>query len=156
LPATKEQQIIRLFSDYQAEAVKTKIAYADVSVKGNSGPSKELRAELGKLEDLTNESLGPNYLMVDPYGDVVDRQHVLDRVRSGDNLFGEYTRDNHSVTFHGATAIYLSVVTIRGQRMGVDITGQYREMHILQKRRNKWVVLATQMTKVDPTHHPNR
>lgn len=144
-----EQEVVQLFRTFQDAANQTREAYL-AGVRAGTPPD---RASLERLAVQLGSYLPEDYTLVDPFGDVVDKQHCTDRVRSGANLFVEYERSEHDVRFYGGTAVYISLVSLKGERSGLDVSGEYRETHILRKPGSQWEIVASQMTRVDHTHH---
>jgi hypothetical protein len=106
-------------------------------------------AELNKLGDIADYHLDPDYTLIDPEGNVVPRQRVVDHIRKF-GTFEDYKRTKHDVRIYGNTALSVSQVTMSGIFEGHDITGNYRETHLLVKRKGAWVLLNTHMTFVQP------
>jgi len=145
-----EQEVKDLFTEHQKafQLAKKKHAAqkADTLKSGDQAVSDETAIKLIKLAD---EHLDPDYTLVDPAGNVVQRQKVVEDFRKFGS-FDQHKRTNHQVRIDGNTAVSVSEVTMNGIFEGHDITGTYRETHLLVKRRGTWSILHTHMALIQP------
>jgi len=145
--------VLKFWSDYEATARTGKNAARVSLMRGAEASATP--APLVAAWDMIQPHVDDNYTFVDPWGNVSGKNHLEELIQSGEGVFAEYKRGEHVVRQHGDTVIYVSAVTLSGQRDGQDVSGSYRETHTLVKRDHGWVVLASQMTKIDPGHvHP--
>jgi ketosteroid isomerase-like protein len=147
--------VISFWRDYEATARTGKKATIAAEALGVAAAPQP--PHLVSAWEMITPHVSPDYVFVDPFGFPTGKAHLQSLIQSGTGVFTDYERTEHDVRVHGDTAIYVSLVTLKGQRAGEDVSGQYRETHVLLKRDHGWVVVASQMTKLDPGHamqHP--
>jgi hypothetical protein len=104
----------------------------------------------GALDAVVNEyggHLAPEYTFVDPSGALLNRAQMLDGLRAGAGIFEDFTRTQTNVRVYGNRAVVTSLIKVRGESAGQEVTGQYYETHTLL-RNGGLVLLATQLTRI--------
>jgi ketosteroid isomerase-like protein len=152
---TAADDVISFWKDYEATARTGKKATVAAQALGAAEAAQP--PHLVSAWQMITPHVSPDYVFVDPFGFPSGKGHLETLVQSGTGVFMEYERTEHDVRMHGDTAIYVSLVTLKGERQGEDVSGKYRETHVLLKRDHGWLVVASQMTKLDQGHeakHP--
>lgn len=147
---TVADDVIGFWRDYEATARTGKKATFAAQAMGVAPGAKP--AHLVSAWEMITPHVSDDYVFVDPFGFPSGKEHLSSLVQSGTGVFMDYERTEHDVRVHGDTAIYVSLVTLKGERQGEDVSGQYRETHVLLKRDHGWLVVASQMTKLNQTH----
>lgn len=145
-----KDDVLKFWTDYEATARTGKRAALSAKILGAEvGPVPETQAAAWSM---ISPHVADDYILVDPYGYPVGKDHLETMIKTGVGVFLEFERGEHNVRTYGDTAVYVSLVALKGERQGVDVSGQYRETHVLQKREFGWLVISSHMTKVDPSH----
>jgi ketosteroid isomerase-like protein len=144
------EDVVKFWSDYETTARTGKRAAETFKMlKFDSGATAD---PLASAWEMVTPHVADDYTFVDPYGAMAGKDHLETMIKGGTGVFTDFERTEHHVKVYGDTAIYVSLVTLRGQRNGEDVSGQYRETHTLLRREHGWLVIASQMTKVNPAH----
>jgi hypothetical protein len=146
--------VLKFWSDHEATARTGK--RAAMAVKAAGAAPEESADTLASAWDMIAPNVSDDYTLVDPFGRVFGKDELGMTVRNGAGVFLDHERNEHQVRFHGDAAVYVSQVTIKGELGGKDISGQYRETHMLLKREHGWQVVASHMTRIDPAQRQPR
>lgn len=144
-PAQTSEQVIQMYRNYEQGLKHAKAQHAQAAARGESADQAAITA---LVESLTN-TLSDDYTLIDPGGNVVNRERIVDHIRNL-HVFDEYERDDHQVRVYGNTALYTSRVRVVGTFQGHNVSGVYRETHHLKRRGENWEITHTHMTLIQP------
>ncbi len=74
-----------------------------------------------------------DYIFTNPFGVVQTKAQRLAELKSGDLKFASFSIDDVQVRVYGNTAVVTSRATVKAQRQGQDISGQYRGTSVCVK-----------------------
>jgi hypothetical protein len=105
----------------------------------------------GVLDSVIREyatHIADDYTFVGPYGEVVTKQELLQRLRTGVGIFEDFARTQHDIRVYGELAVSTSLIKVKGEIDGQEVDGQYWETHTMQNHEGRRIFLATQVTRV--------
>lgn len=148
------------FAALSAAAVATFLAQRTRKASQSSGTTEqEIRNVMSQVRDaqLNGDAstlervFADDYTFTNPFGDVMTKEQVLSDVRSGNIKFQSWDIDDVRLRTYGDAAISSGHVTMRAQRYGHDISGEYRGTWFWVKNRGRWEPVAGHATRLD---HP--
>ncbi|HMB92930.1 MAG TPA: nuclear transport factor 2 family protein [Rhodothermales bacterium] len=151
-----EQEIIQFFRD-RTETLRTSKLRASEALAKEQGEEeviKRSRTQLplgGPLDEAIadfEQHIADDYVFLDPYGDIVTKSMVIQRLRSGRAIFENFTYSDFNIRLYGDVAVVNNQIAFSGIRDGRDISGTYTETHTLQKTKIGWVFLNSHMNRV--------
>jgi len=83
-------------------------------------------------------------------GDVINKQQLLQRIKSPDHLINEHHADNIRVRVYGNVAIMTDHTTISGFDKGKRFGGEFRFVRIFVKQGGSWRAVLAQATPITP------
>ena len=83
-----------------------------------------------------------------PAGEVLTKAQRLASRKSGETKSESFRSDDVQVRLYGDTAVVTSRATVKGQRQGQDIGGQFRITSVYVKRQGRWQLVAGQATRI--------
>lgn len=90
----------------------------------------------------------PEYTWTSPDGTINDR--ATDIADAKDVTFDSIAMSDEQVRVNGDTAVVTGVTTLKGAYKGQDISGRYRFTDVFVRRDGRWLILASQSTRVAP------
>lgn len=93
--------------------------------------------------------LAPDYTLVDSSGKTVSRSQEIDMYRSGDVSFSSFSSNVEKVTIFIGGAVVTGTATVKGKYKKEDISGEYRFVDIVERRKDGWQAVFSQITKVE-------
>jgi hypothetical protein len=157
-----QREVVQFFSDYTNGLKDAKLkAHAAVVAKDGAQTAKELaRAQMplgGALDEFVaglDIRIAENYTLVDPYGEVVRKPVLLQRLRSGRAIFDDFAYKDVNVRIYSNKAVMTNFITLKAQFDGRPFVGTYAETHTLQKVGTVWQLIATHMGLVQEKGGP--
>jgi hypothetical protein len=111
----------------------------------------------GPLDDLVADldiRIADDYTLVDPYGEVVRKPMLIQRLRSGRAIFDDFAYKDVNVRIYRSKAVMTNFITLKATFGGRPFVGTYAETHTLQKLGTVWQVVATHMGLVQEKGGP--
>jgi ketosteroid isomerase-like protein len=97
---------------------------------------------------LIDSFLAPDYVCVDVSGRKIDKRARLKQLKeAGLKLEGVQT-DDQSVYLYGQTVVITGLLDVKGTMNGRDVSARYRYLDVWMRRDEKWLAVATTMTRV--------
>lgn len=154
--AKSEQEVAQFFAKYHDALTtsKKKAMSALTASKGREAIEEARKAKLplGQiLDDAVKEygtHIAEEYTYIDPFGIVITKPQVIQRLRCGDGIFDDLIRRQHNVRIYNDLAVSTSLVKVKGDLGNEDINGEYLETHTLQRVGKDWQLVASQITEV--------
>lgn len=124
--------------------------------------SKEnaIEVEIGKREKARMEAflnnnhvglgkiLSEDYLQVTSYGELRNRNHILNAVKSGDLRYDALSTRDVSIVVDGDTAVVTAIGIRKGREKDRDLSGEFRVSRVWVKRKGEWVLLTQHSTRL--------
>ena len=138
----------------------TPLVLGQSMAKKAGGPSGKTEEEIQELHNkliqaqLTNDNAALDRLWADdhiftnPLGVVQTKAQRLAEMKSGGRRLEAFSIADVEVRAYGDTAVVTSRATLKGQRQGQDISGQYRGIDVYVKKQGRWQVVAAQATRI--------
>lgn len=153
-----EQEIIRFFHETTEGLQKAKRdAEVALEAKEGEGAGTRRRQALlplgGPLDDYVarvGTYFHDDYVFIDPYGDLVDKRHVLQRMQAGSAIFDTVILSDLDVRVYGDVAVITNKLTYKGTRDGRVIDSVYAETHTWQRQKEGWLMHTTHMNRIQP------
>lgn len=117
----------------EAEVTKRETARREAFVKGD-------HAALSKI-------LSEDYLQITSYGDLRNRNHILNAFRSGDLRYDSIVNRDVIVIVDGDTALVTGIGIRKGREKDRDLSGTFRFSRVWVKRKGEWVLFSQHSTK---------
>jgi ketosteroid isomerase-like protein len=92
--------------------------------------------------------IADDYVGTFPDGTVLDKQSEIDALSSGAVILEEMRANEMSVRVYGEAAVITGRSTIKAQVKGQDESGEYRFTDVWVKRNDRWVAVASQVTRI--------
>jgi len=93
--------------------------------------------------------LADDYMFVDPSGQTLSKAQEIARFKSGEVRFDSFTRGDAKVTVYIGGAIVTGRATVKGKRKKEDISGDYRFVDVVERRKGAWQPVYSQVTRVE-------
>jgi ketosteroid isomerase-like protein/quercetin dioxygenase-like cupin family protein len=90
----------------------------------------------------------PEYTWTSPDGTINDRKTDIEDAKNV--TFDSMELSDTQVRVNGDTAVVTGVTTLTGKYKGQDISGRYRFTDTFVRRDGRWLILASQSTRVAP------
>lgn len=154
--AKSEQEVAQFFAKHHDALTtsKKKALAALTASKGKEGIDEARRAKLplGRILDDAVKEFGAHiaeeYTYIDPFGIIITKPQVIERLRSGEGIFDDLIRRQHNVRVYKDLAVSTSLVKVKGELNNEDVSGEYWETHTLQRVGKDWQLIASQSTEV--------
>jgi ketosteroid isomerase-like protein len=89
-----------------------------------------------------------DHIFTNPLGVVQTKAQRLAEMKSGGRTIESFSIADVQVRVYGNTAVVTSRATLKGQRQGQDISGQFRGIDVYVKKQGSWQVVAAQATRI--------
>jgi hypothetical protein len=93
--------------------------------------------------------LAPEYTMVDASGKTSNKAQEIAMYQRGDLKFDSISASGQTVTIYIGGATVTGTTVIKGKHKKDDISGEYRFVDILERRKSGWQAVYSQITKVE-------
>ena len=103
----------------------------------------QLNSDIAALDRLWAD----DHIFTNPLGVVQTKAQRLAEMKSGGRRLEAFSIADVEVRAYGDTAV-TSRATLKGQRQGQDISGQYRGIDVYVKKQGRWQVVAAQATRI--------
>jgi ketosteroid isomerase-like protein len=140
--------------------IATSLVLGQSKAKKPDGPSdsteeavRQLHSEIVQAQ-LTSDTAtldrlwADDHIFTNPLGVVQSKAQRLAEIHSGGRTLEAFSIADIEVRAYGDTAVVTSRATLKGQRQGQDISGQYRGIDVYVKRQGRWQVVAAQATRI--------
>ena len=113
------------------------------------------RATRQKDAQALSRTVADEFTLIDPTGNVIDKQQMLRDITSGRISFKSYQLRQETLAFHGDTAIGIDSFTMAGSLkqatksgkvVDLEIDGKYRQTNTYVKKGTRWVLAACHLT----------
>ncbi len=149
--AAKGLEVRQLYRDF--EKLSEKYNRTSQSKALAAASPAELAADRAQLDSMVADE----YIFVDPFGKVYDKEGMLGQVTTSNVLFDDYKTLEEKLQVFKTTAVSTGVFSMKGvinvkyKKSGVtrrrNISGHYRTTHIFAKRGKGWQVIASHMNR---------
>lgn len=102
-------------------------------------------ADTATLERL----LADDYTVVDSTGKTMTKAQEIAMYRSGDLKFDSVSTGDQQIKIYIGGAVVTGTTTVKGKHKKEDISGEYRFVDLLERRKSGWQVVFSQITKVE-------
>jgi ketosteroid isomerase-like protein len=138
----------------------TSLVIAQSYAKKAGGPSgnteeavRQLHSEIvqAQLESDTvalDRLWADDHIFTNPLGVVQTKAQRLAEMKSGGRKIESFSIADVQVRVYGSTAVVTSRATLKGQRQGQDISGQFRGIDVYVKNQGRWQGVAAQATRI--------
>ena len=92
----------------------------------------------------------PDYLFVNPTGQVIAKEQRLKVLGSGDTRIDLLSRDEVNVRIYGNAAVVIALTAAKGRVGGRDVDARFRSTAMLVKRYGDWLIVSHQDNIVPP------
>jgi ketosteroid isomerase-like protein len=89
-----------------------------------------------------------DHIFTNPLGVVQTKAQRLAEMKSGRRKIESFSIADVQVRVYDNTAVVTSRATLKGQRRGQDISGQYRGINVYVKNQGRWQGVAAQATRI--------
>jgi ketosteroid isomerase-like protein len=110
--------------------------------------SEIIQAQLTSDTDALDRLWADDHIFTNPLGVVQTKAQRLAEMKAGDRKLELFSIADVQVHVYGDTAVVTSRATLKGQRQGQDISGQYRGIDVYVKKYGRWQVVAAQATRI--------
>ena len=86
--------------------------------------------------------------MIGLTGSTFTKADVLENFKSGKLKYDAAETSDMNVRVYGATALVNSTLNIKGHLGDTDISGQFRTVRVLVKRKGQWQSVSHQYTRI--------
>jgi len=93
--------------------------------------------------------LANEYVFVDSNGTTLNKAQEIARYQSGEVRFSSFSTSDKNVTVFIGGAVVTGRATVKGKFKKEDISGDYRFVDVIEKRKNAWQPVFSQLTKVE-------
>jgi ketosteroid isomerase-like protein len=93
--------------------------------------------------------LASDYVMVDPGGKTVSKAQEIAKYRSGELKFSSFATSGQKVIIYIGGAVVTGTARVKGKQGKEDISGDYRFVDVLERRKEGWQAVYSQLTKVE-------
>jgi ketosteroid isomerase-like protein len=91
--------------------------------------------------------LAADWIIIDPDGNIVERERFLDGVRSGALTHQMMESDDVRVREYGDTAVVTALTTTKAKFMGQEFSTRERATDVLVKREERWTCVLSHLTR---------
>jgi len=92
--------------------------------------------------------LPDDYVSTFPDGTVLDKQGEIESLKSGDIALTEMTPSEMNVRTYDGAAVITGRSTIKANVKGEMVSGEYRFTDVWIKQDNRWLAVASQVTRI--------
>jgi ketosteroid isomerase-like protein len=110
--------------------------------------SEIVQAQLASDTATLDRLWADDHIFTNPLGVVQTKAQRLAEMQSGGRRLETFSIADIQVRAYGDTAVVTSRATLKGQRQGQDISGQYRGIDVYVKKQGQWQVVAAQATRI--------
>jgi ketosteroid isomerase-like protein len=110
--------------------------------------SELIQAQLDSNTATLDRLWADDHIFTNPLGVVQSKAQRLAEIKAGGRKLESFSVADVEVRAYGDTAVVTSRATLRGQRQGQDISGQYRGIDVYVKKQGRWQVVAAQATRI--------
>ena len=89
-----------------------------------------------------------DHIFTNPLGVVQSKAQRLAEIHSSGRKLEAFSIADVEVRAYGDTTVVTSRATLKGQRQGLDISGQYRGIDVYVKKQGRWQGVAAQATRI--------
>ena len=97
--------------------------------------------------EAVNGFLADDWVIVDPDGEIIDKERFLEIIRSGALSHELMESSDSRVRLYGSTAVVTGLTTTKGKFMGQDFTSCERATDVFVKQDDRWLCVLTQLTR---------
>jgi hypothetical protein len=157
-----QREVIEFFTEHH-EALKAAKKESQTDLAARVGDEAALAAKkkgmplggaLDNLIALLDSRIADDYTFIDPYGEIVYKPRLIQRLRSGRAIFDNFIYSQQNVRIYGDMAVMTNLATVHGVLDGREVSGKYFETHTLHKKDTGWQLLASQMNLIQPSLVP--
>jgi ketosteroid isomerase-like protein len=98
--------------------------------------------------EFLDQHVADDYVSTFPDGAVLDKKGEIDALLSGAVTLSEMHADEMTVRVYGSTAVITGQSTIKAKVQGRDESGQFRFTDVWVKQRERWLAVASQVTRI--------
>jgi ketosteroid isomerase-like protein len=114
----------------------------DIRDVGSTWVDAELAADIEALDALTTD----DFRFVGPFGFVLDKQHWLDRYRSGDLTTTTLTWHGVYVRVYGDSVVTIGTQSQEAAYRGSPSNGDFRITHVFVRDGDRWKIAGMQLS----------
>ena len=114
----------------------------DIRDVGSAWVAAELAADIETLDALTTD----DFRLVGPFGFVLDKQHWLDRYRSGDLATTTLTWHDVDVRVYGDSVVTIGTQSQKADYQGSPSNGEFRITHVFVRDGDRWKIAGMQLS----------
>jgi ketosteroid isomerase-like protein len=92
--------------------------------------------------------LSDDYISTFPDGSVLDKKGEIESLKSGAIALEAMIPGEMNVRLYGGTAVITGQSTIRAKVNGQEVSGEYRFTDIWVKQGDRWLAVASQVTRI--------
>jgi ketosteroid isomerase-like protein len=93
--------------------------------------------------------LANEYVFIDANGNSLNKAQEIARYQSGEVRFSSFATSDKKVTVFVGGAVVTGSAAIKGKFKKEDISGNYRFVDVIERRKNSWQPIFSQLTKVE-------
>ena len=93
--------------------------------------------------------LANEYVFVDANGATLNKAQEIARYQSGEVRFSSFATSDKKVTVFVGGAVVTGRAAVKGKFKKEDISGDYRFVDVIERRKNTWQPIFSQITKVE-------
>jgi len=132
------------------------LSAGEKGMQSSSGNSQEVKKVISQLREAQLKGdtgtlemwLADDYMFTNPFGEVMNKSQTISDLKSGNLKFKEMKTENIQTRVYGDTAVATGSSTIKAERNGQDISGNYRLTWVLVKHEGRWQPVAAQSTRI--------
>jgi ketosteroid isomerase-like protein len=109
---------------------------------GDRWVDAEIKGDVDTLDHLATD----DFLLVGPFGFVLDKQQWLDRYRSGDFTTTSLAWHDVDVRDYGDAAISIGTQTQEADYKGSPSNGDFRITHVFVRADDRWAIAGMQLS----------
>ncbi|HEX8363375.1 MAG TPA: hypothetical protein VF613_24860 [Longimicrobium sp.] len=102
----------------------------------------------GETRGILESAVGEGYTLVDPAGNLLERGDMLQDITTHATDFEVERSEEVMKTFGGHTAIWVSLIDMKGVVNGRDFSGRYRDVETFAKDRGEWRLVHSNLTPI--------
>jgi len=119
-----------------------------IEVEINKREKARMEAFLNNNHVGLGKILSENYLQVTSYGELRNRNHILNAVKSGDLRYESLSTRDVSIVIDGDTALVTGIGIRKGREKDRDLSGEFRFSRVWVKRKGDWLLLTQHSTRI--------